>query len=164
MSLRVCGVPAWCYTCLCVAGTVAVMSVDLGSEWMKVAIVKPGVPMEIVLNKWVFLWTWYRTSKHFAFPHNVFYFQIHRVHAKSVIGQFLAPWSSVDSDFILMRYLWDGLGAFISALRPECSSRSILPADPPPLALQLLIGNISTSLQFQTAVKTDSRLNSPPRC
>ncbi|KAM6911153.1 hypoxia up-regulated protein 1 [Lycodopsis pacificus] len=30
---------------------VAVMSVDLGSEWMKVAIVKPGVPMEIVLNK-----------------------------------------------------------------------------------------------------------------
>ncbi|KAK5859282.1 hypothetical protein PBY51_003361 [Eleginops maclovinus] len=33
------------------AGTVAVMSVDLGSEWMKVAIVKPGVPMEIVLNK-----------------------------------------------------------------------------------------------------------------
>ncbi|XP_031166612.1 hypoxia up-regulated protein 1 [Sander lucioperca] len=31
--------------------TVAVMSVDLGSEWMKTAIVKPGVPMEIVLNK-----------------------------------------------------------------------------------------------------------------
>ncbi|KAG9482532.1 hypoxia up-regulated protein 1 isoform X2 [Eleutherodactylus coqui] len=30
---------------------VAVMSVDLGFEWMKVAIVKPGVPMEIVLNK-----------------------------------------------------------------------------------------------------------------
>lgn len=29
----------------------AVMSVDLGSESMKVAIVKPGVPMEIVLNK-----------------------------------------------------------------------------------------------------------------
>ena len=29
---------------------VAVMSVDLGSEWMKVAIVSPGVPMEIVLN------------------------------------------------------------------------------------------------------------------
>uniref|UniRef100_A0A8C4DU79 Hypoxia up-regulated protein 1 n=1 Tax=Dicentrarchus labrax TaxID=13489 RepID=A0A8C4DU79_DICLA len=35
----------------CVISTVAVMSVDLGSEWMKVAIVKPGVPMEIVLNK-----------------------------------------------------------------------------------------------------------------
>uniref|UniRef100_A0A8D3DHV2 Hypoxia up-regulated protein 1 n=1 Tax=Scophthalmus maximus TaxID=52904 RepID=A0A8D3DHV2_SCOMX len=33
------------------AVTVAVMSVDLGSEWMKMAIVKPGVPMEIVLNK-----------------------------------------------------------------------------------------------------------------
>ena len=30
---------------------VAVMSVDLGSEFMKVGIVKPGVPMEIVLNK-----------------------------------------------------------------------------------------------------------------
>uniref|UniRef100_A0A665U4J3 Hypoxia up-regulated protein 1 n=1 Tax=Echeneis naucrates TaxID=173247 RepID=A0A665U4J3_ECHNA len=29
----------------------AVMSIDLGSEWMKMAIVKPGVPMEIVLNK-----------------------------------------------------------------------------------------------------------------
>ena len=27
------------------------MSVDLGSEFMKIAIVKPGVPMEIVLNK-----------------------------------------------------------------------------------------------------------------
>uniref|UniRef100_A0A3B3ZHX1 Hypoxia up-regulated protein 1 n=1 Tax=Periophthalmus magnuspinnatus TaxID=409849 RepID=A0A3B3ZHX1_9GOBI len=31
--------------------SVAVMSVDLGSEWMKMAIVKPGVPMEIVLNE-----------------------------------------------------------------------------------------------------------------
>lgn len=30
---------------------VAVMSVDFGSEWMKIAIVSPGVPMEIVLNK-----------------------------------------------------------------------------------------------------------------
>ncbi|KAL9965587.1 hypothetical protein ACROYT_G029408 [Oculina patagonica] len=29
----------------------AVMSVDLGSQFMKVAIVKPGVPMEIVLNQ-----------------------------------------------------------------------------------------------------------------
>ena len=29
---------------------VAVMSVDLGSEWMKVAVVSPGVPMEIALN------------------------------------------------------------------------------------------------------------------
>lgn len=33
------------------SASVAVMSVDLGSEWMKMAIVKPGVPMEIVLNK-----------------------------------------------------------------------------------------------------------------
>ncbi|XP_053547274.1 hypoxia up-regulated protein 1 isoform X2 [Bombina bombina] len=31
--------------------SVAVMSIDIGSEWVKVAIVKPGVPMEIVLNK-----------------------------------------------------------------------------------------------------------------
>ncbi|KAJ8399013.1 hypothetical protein AAFF_G00416800 [Aldrovandia affinis] len=31
--------------------SIAVMSVDLGSEWIKIAIVKPGVPMEIVLNK-----------------------------------------------------------------------------------------------------------------
>lgn len=36
---------------LALSDTVAVMSVDLGSESMKVAIVKPGVPMEIVLNK-----------------------------------------------------------------------------------------------------------------
>lgn len=32
-----------------VAG-LAVMSVDIGSEWMKVAVVSPGVPMEIALN------------------------------------------------------------------------------------------------------------------
>lgn len=31
--------------------SLAVISVDLGTEWMKVAIVSPGVPMEIVLNK-----------------------------------------------------------------------------------------------------------------
>ncbi|XP_044312227.1 hypoxia up-regulated protein 1 isoform X2 [Varanus komodoensis] len=31
--------------------SLAVMSVDLGSESMKIAIVKPGVPMEIVLNR-----------------------------------------------------------------------------------------------------------------
>lgn len=30
---------------------IAVMSIDIGSEWMKVAIVSPGVPMEIALNK-----------------------------------------------------------------------------------------------------------------
>uniref|UniRef100_A0A0C9QZD6 Hypoxia up-regulated protein 1 n=1 Tax=Fopius arisanus TaxID=64838 RepID=A0A0C9QZD6_9HYME len=33
------------------ANGLAVMSVDIGSEWMKVAIVSPGVPMEIALNK-----------------------------------------------------------------------------------------------------------------
>lgn len=36
---------------VCPSDMLAVMSVDLGSESMKVAIVKPGVPMEIVLNK-----------------------------------------------------------------------------------------------------------------
>jgi hypothetical protein len=30
-----------------------VMSVDFGQEYMKTAIVKPGVPMEIVLNRYV---------------------------------------------------------------------------------------------------------------
>uniref|UniRef100_A0A8B9CBG3 Hypoxia up-regulated protein 1 n=1 Tax=Anser brachyrhynchus TaxID=132585 RepID=A0A8B9CBG3_9AVES len=35
----------------CCMGPLAVMSVDMGSESMKIAIVKPGVPMEIVLNK-----------------------------------------------------------------------------------------------------------------
>lgn len=33
------------------AAGLAVMSVDYGSEFMKIAIVKPGVPMEIVINK-----------------------------------------------------------------------------------------------------------------
>ncbi|XP_063695651.1 hypoxia up-regulated protein 1 [Culicoides brevitarsis] len=33
------------------ANMAAVMSVDLGSEWMKVGVVSPGVPMEIALNK-----------------------------------------------------------------------------------------------------------------
>ena len=33
------------------------MSIDLGSEWMKIAIVKPGVPMEIVLNKYIYFLT-----------------------------------------------------------------------------------------------------------
>jgi len=36
--------------CLHHVAAVAVMSVDLGSEWMKVAVVSPGVPMEIALN------------------------------------------------------------------------------------------------------------------
>ncbi|XP_067166168.1 hypoxia up-regulated protein 1 isoform X2 [Apteryx mantelli] len=37
--------------CLPEIESLAVMSVDMGSESMKIAIVKPGVPMEIVLNK-----------------------------------------------------------------------------------------------------------------
>jgi hypoxia up-regulated 1 len=38
---------------ICLASTaigIAVMSVDVGSEWMKIAVVSPGVPMEIALN------------------------------------------------------------------------------------------------------------------
>ncbi|XP_068229122.1 hypoxia up-regulated protein 1-like [Palaemon carinicauda] len=30
---------------------VTIMSIDFGSEWMKIAVVAPGVPMEIALNK-----------------------------------------------------------------------------------------------------------------
>ncbi|XP_078055237.1 hypoxia up-regulated protein 1 isoform X2 [Mustelus asterias] len=51
------GLSLWVLLCFTLAhlvlhtDSVAVMSVDLGSEWMKIAIVKPGVPMEIVLNK-----------------------------------------------------------------------------------------------------------------
>ncbi|XP_076438397.1 hypoxia up-regulated protein 1-like isoform X3 [Babylonia areolata] len=45
----------FCFTllalCLPALGRLAVMSIDLGGEFMKIAIVKPGVPMEIVLNK-----------------------------------------------------------------------------------------------------------------
>ncbi|XP_022109354.1 hypoxia up-regulated protein 1-like [Acanthaster planci] len=33
------------------SASLAVMSVDLSSEWLKIALVKPGVPMEIILNK-----------------------------------------------------------------------------------------------------------------
>jgi hypoxia up-regulated 1 len=31
--------------------SLAVMSIDLGTEFMKIAVVKPGIPMEIALNK-----------------------------------------------------------------------------------------------------------------
>ena len=36
---------------MCNIDGLAVMSVDLGTEFMKIAIVKPGIPMEIALNK-----------------------------------------------------------------------------------------------------------------
>ena len=38
-------------TILSFSDGLAVMSIDFGSEFMKIAIVKPGVPMEIALNK-----------------------------------------------------------------------------------------------------------------
>jgi len=37
-------------SCIGLTRGVSVMSVDIGSEWMKVAVVSPGVPMEIALN------------------------------------------------------------------------------------------------------------------
>ncbi|CAH1103724.1 unnamed protein product [Psylliodes chrysocephalus] len=40
-----------CYAGVSFVNSLAVMSVDLGSEWMKVGYVSPGVPMEIALNK-----------------------------------------------------------------------------------------------------------------
>ena len=36
---------------ICNVDSSAVMSIDLGTEFMKIAIVKPGIPMEIALNK-----------------------------------------------------------------------------------------------------------------
>uniref|UniRef100_A0A8C8RXE9 Hypoxia up-regulated protein 1 n=1 Tax=Pelusios castaneus TaxID=367368 RepID=A0A8C8RXE9_9SAUR len=54
---RMIQVPLWTLIFLLLAclpsetDSLAVMSVDLGSESMKIAIVKPGVPMEVVLNK-----------------------------------------------------------------------------------------------------------------
>lgn len=39
-----------CITMIPESGGIAVMSIDLGSEWLKIGIVKPGVPMEIALN------------------------------------------------------------------------------------------------------------------
>ncbi|XP_074018440.1 hypoxia up-regulated protein 1 [Numenius arquata] len=53
MARAACWALGWLLLCCCLpaAEAVAVMSVDVGSESMKIAIVKPGVPMEIVLNK-----------------------------------------------------------------------------------------------------------------
>ncbi|XP_059483412.1 hypoxia up-regulated protein 1 isoform X2 [Neocloeon triangulifer] len=39
------------FSCILHAHSIAVMSVDIGGEWIKVGIVSPGIPMEIVLNK-----------------------------------------------------------------------------------------------------------------
>lgn len=39
------------FTVLGLTNAVTIMSIDLGSEWMKVAVVAAGVPMEIALNK-----------------------------------------------------------------------------------------------------------------
>jgi len=39
-----------CVTLIPFSDGIAVMSIDFGSEWLKIGIVKPGVPMEIALN------------------------------------------------------------------------------------------------------------------
>ncbi|XP_047998205.1 hypoxia up-regulated protein 1 isoform X2 [Leguminivora glycinivorella] len=56
MALRHKMYGVWCLVVLAAilspsADGAAVISIDLGSEWLKVGIVSPGVPMEIVLNK-----------------------------------------------------------------------------------------------------------------
>ncbi|KAJ8934580.1 hypothetical protein NQ314_013270 [Rhamnusium bicolor] len=52
--MKLCGLVSTLLICLVgvsFVDSLAVMSVDLGSEWMKIGIVSPGVPMEIALNK-----------------------------------------------------------------------------------------------------------------
>lgn len=50
LVLCVCTVVVFLSNFACHSDGLAVMSVDLGSQFMKIAIVKPGVPMEIALN------------------------------------------------------------------------------------------------------------------
>ncbi|XP_055902240.1 hypoxia up-regulated protein 1 [Eupeodes corollae] len=50
-GLRAIAILAITLCSLQMTNSAAVMSVDLGSEWMKVGVVSPGVPMEIALNK-----------------------------------------------------------------------------------------------------------------
>ncbi|KAL5019858.1 hypothetical protein ScPMuIL_002750 [Solemya velum] len=45
------GVLAILFASVSLSASLAVMSIDLGNEYIKIAIVKPGVPMEIVLNE-----------------------------------------------------------------------------------------------------------------
>lgn len=51
LVLCVCTVVVFLSNFACQSDGLAVMSVDLGSQFMKIAIVKPGVPMEIALNR-----------------------------------------------------------------------------------------------------------------
>uniref|UniRef100_A0A8C3C7Z4 Hypoxia up-regulated protein 1 n=1 Tax=Cairina moschata TaxID=8855 RepID=A0A8C3C7Z4_CAIMO len=51
MARAPCWALGWLLLACLLLRPLAVMSVDVGSESMKIAIVKPGVPMEIVLNK-----------------------------------------------------------------------------------------------------------------
>lgn len=51
MRLSISGIVTFFLVCYVSQVENAAFSVDLGSEWMKVGVVSPGVPMEIALNK-----------------------------------------------------------------------------------------------------------------
>lgn len=51
MRLQISGIVIIFVVCYVSQVENAAFSVDLGSEWMKVGVVSPGVPMEIALNK-----------------------------------------------------------------------------------------------------------------
>ncbi|XP_074833041.1 hypoxia up-regulated protein 1 [Carettochelys insculpta] len=96
-------VPLWSLTFLLLAclpsetDSLAVMSVDLGSESMKIAIVKPGVPMEIVLNK----------ESRRKTPVSVALKENERLFGDSALGM------SIKNPKITLRYFQDLLGKHI---------------------------------------------------
>ncbi|XP_050777947.1 hypoxia up-regulated protein 1 isoform X2 [Gopherus flavomarginatus] len=96
-------VPLWSLTFLLLAclpsetDALAVMSVDLGSESMKIAIVKPGVPMEIVLNK----------ESQRKTPVTVALKENERLFGDSAMGM------SIKNPKIVLRYFQDLLGKHI---------------------------------------------------
>ncbi|CAM2107816.1 unnamed protein product [Caretta caretta] len=100
---RMTQVPLWSLTFLLLAclpsetDALAVMSVDLGSESMKIAIVKPGVPMEIVLNK----------ESHRKTPVTVALKENERLFGDSAVGM------SIKNPKIALRYFQDLLGKHI---------------------------------------------------
>lgn len=51
MRLQISGIVTLFLVCYVCRVENAAFSVDLGSEWMKVGVVSPGVPMEVALNK-----------------------------------------------------------------------------------------------------------------
>ena len=41
----------WFFLCLVEQSYAAVLAIDYGTEWVKAALVKPGIPLQIVLTK-----------------------------------------------------------------------------------------------------------------